>query len=74
MLTPHVRKLEDVKTIFGDVALQASLTDKFSLRQTYKIVGSPHQVHYWSKNDQPKAALEVFRPYYVGELYPSEKA
>ena len=68
-LPAHVRAVADVKEIFGDVALQASLTDRLVLKQTYKIVGSAHKLHFW-QTQPAKPSLHVFRPYYVNELNP----
>ena len=35
---------EDIKQVFGDVALQASLPAKHSLLEVYKVVRSGHTV------------------------------
>ena len=57
---------EDIRDVFGDVALQASLTAKHALLEVYKVVGSGHTVKLWKPDREAtnKPKLSVFRPYY----------
>jgi len=63
----------DVVTVFGLAAIQAVLMERSSLRSIYRLVGRSHTIARWLPcNKLP--VQDLFRQYYVDELYPSEKA
>ena len=65
--------MEDVTDMFGDVAMQACLTDHSSHREVYRLVGRAHSIAFWDV-DTKMATLEHWRAYYPQELFPAEKA
>lgn len=68
-----VAEMEDVTQMFGEVAMQACLTDRSAHREMYRLVGRAHSIAYWDV-DTKMAPLEHWRMYYPQELHPSEKA
>jgi hypothetical protein len=47
-LDAQVASMRDVKAIFGDSTIQASLIERASHRCIYRLVGLQHEVHHWS--------------------------
>jgi thiol-disulfide isomerase/thioredoxin len=72
-LKQGVAEMDDVTTVFGDVAMQACLTEQTSHREVYRLVGRAHAISQWDR-DMKMAVLEHWRAYYPQELFPSEKA
>ena len=72
-LPDDVAALPDVRAVFGEVSMQACLTERSSLRACYRIVGRCHDIEFWPSRDEQLPQLDHFRPYYPEELYPSEK-
>ena len=72
-LTDDVADMEDVEEIFGQVSMQACLTQRSSLRAVYMLVGRNHTLAHWSP-DTKLPLMGAFREYYPDELFPSEKA
>jgi hypothetical protein len=72
-LPDQIASFSDVQKVFGDVSMQACLTDKTADRSCYRIVGRCHDVEYWHLSDSKMPQLDHFRPYYPQELDPSEK-
>ena len=72
-LKQSVAEMEDVAEMFGDVAMQACLTEHSSHREVFRLVGRAHSIAQWDK-DTKMALLEHWRAYYPQELFPSEKA
>ena len=72
-LPDEIAQLPDVTTVFGDVSMQACLTEQSALRSCYRIVGRLHDIEYWGGKDENLPQLDHFRAYYPEELYPSEK-
>ena len=54
--------------MFGDVAMQACLTDHAAHREVYTLVGRAHAIAYWDI-DPSMAVLEHWRAYYPQELF-----
>ena len=71
-LPDDVANLPDVKLVFGEVSMQACLTERTASRSCYRVVGRCHDIEHWSK-DERLPQLDHFRAYYPEELYPSEK-
>uniref|UniRef100_A0A6S8D826 ubiquitinyl hydrolase 1 n=1 Tax=Aureoumbra lagunensis TaxID=44058 RepID=A0A6S8D826_9STRA len=46
-LDSSVANSRDVRTIFGDATIQASLSERSVQRQVYRLVGLEHEVEYW---------------------------
>ena len=63
----------DVKVMFGEVAMQACLTDHSVHREVFKLVGRAHSIAYWDV-EQKMPLLELWRAYFPAELFPSEKS
>lgn len=65
----------DVKMVFGDSTIQASLVERAENRQCYRLVGLNHELQYWSSPHTVCPALgdEWEREYDPAELFESEK-
>mgnify|MGYP007078071810 CR=1 FL=1 len=72
-LRSAVAEMDDVEEMFGDVAMQACLTDRSAHREVYRLVGRLHSIAYWDI-DEKMPLLEMWRAYYPQELFPSEKS
>ena len=72
-LPDEVAQLKDVHHVFGEVSMQACLTEQSKLRSCYKVVGRNHDIEFWPRPDETLPQLDHHRPYYPEELYPSEK-
>ena len=46
-LIPDIANNEDVKLIFGDATIQASLIESAEHRQRYRLVGLSHELEHW---------------------------
>ena len=73
-LPTDVARLKDVVEIFGEVSMQACLTEQSTSRACYRLVGRSHDIEHWPNKD-PKLPLldQHYRAYFPDELYPSEK-
>ena len=65
----------DVKNIFGDATMQASLIERAENRQRYRLVGLEHELEYWSDAHTrcPPLGDEWEREYDPAGLAESEK-
>ena len=72
-LKSAVADMFDVKYLFGEVAMQAALTERSAHREVFKLVGRGHSIAMWDM-DNKMALLELWRAYYPQELFASEKA
>ena len=72
-LHDNVAKMPDVIDIFGQVSMQACLTEQTAARACYRVVGRCHDIEFWPNADDKLPQLDHFRAYYPEELYPSEK-
>ena len=72
-LKSAVADMFDVKYLFGEVAMQACLTERSAHREVFKLVGRGHSIAMWDV-DSKMALLELWRAYYPQELFASEKA
>ena len=73
-LERDIAKLRDIIDIFGKIAMQACILEKSLHRTCYRLVGRSHDLEWWPSPDKGLPPLELFRPYYPEELFPSEKA
>ena len=73
-LPDDVAQLPDLGTVFGDVSMQACLTEQTAARTCFRIVGRCHDIEFWPSKDDRLPQLDHFRAYYPEELYPHEKA
>lgn len=62
-------------TIFGDATIQASLVEKASNRQTYRLVGLHHELVYWPSAHKlsPPGDENYEREYDPAELHENER-
>ena len=72
-LPTEVARLRDVLDIFGQVSMQACLTEQSVCRTCYRLVGRAHDITHWPSKDSKLPLLDATRAYYPGELHPSEK-
>ena len=72
-LPTDVARLKDVVDIFGEVSMQACLTEQSTWRSCYRLVGRSHDIEHWPNKDPKLPLLDHHRAYYPDELYPSEK-
>jgi len=72
-LKQSVAQMDDLIARFGEVAMQACLTESSAHRDVYQLVGRAHSISHWSA-DKKMAPLHFWRAYYPQELFPSEKA
>lgn len=65
----------DVRSIFGDSTMQASMIEMSEHRLIYRLVGLNHELHYWrtAHNVCPPLGDEWEREYDPAELYDTEK-
>lgn len=65
----------DVKSIFGDATIQASLVERAENRQIYRLVGVQHELVYWPTAHVFTAPMDDLyeREYDPAELYDSER-
>ena len=47
-----VAEMADVKEMFGDVAMQACLTDHSAHREVYRLVGRAHTIAFWTVDEK----------------------
>ena len=73
-LDTDVATHEDVRAIFGEATIQASLLERAEHRQRYRLVGLEHELEWWPGAHESCAPLgERFeRDYDPAELYDSE--
>jgi hypothetical protein len=72
-LPTDVARLKDVVDIFGEVSMQACLTEQSTWRSCYRLVGRSHDIEHWPNKDPKLPLLDHHRAYYPDELFPSEK-
>ena len=72
-LPTDVARLKDVVDIFGEVSMQACLTEQSTWRSCYRLVGRSHDIQSWVE-DSRLPPLDHFREYYPNELFPQEKS
>ena len=72
-LPTDVARLKDVVDIFGEVSMQACLTEQTTSRSCYRLVGRSHDIEHWPNKDPKLPLLDHHRAYYPEELYASEK-
>ena len=72
-LPTEVARQKDVLDIFGQVSMQACLTEQSVSRACYRLVGRAHDIAHWPNKDPKLPLLDLTRAYYPEELYPSEK-
>lgn len=65
----------DVKMIFGETTMQASLVEVAEHRQVFRLVGLNHEIHYWrtAHNICPALGDEWEREYDPADLSDSER-
>lgn len=65
----------DVKLIFGENTMQASLLERAEHRKKFRLVGLQHELEVWQQghNDCPPLGEEWDREYDPSELEPSER-
>ena len=72
-LPTDIARLKDVVEVFGEVSMQACLTEQSSSRTSYRLVGRSHDIEHWPSKEPKLPLLDHHRPYYPEELFPSEK-
>eukprot|EP00808_Paulinella_micropora_P006835 g75373.t1 len=66
---------QDVKALFGDQTIQASLLEQAQHRQVHRLVGLGHDLHHWLTPHEETAPIpdEFDRDYDPADLAPTEK-
>jgi len=74
-LKSQVATHRDVRLVFGDRTMQASLLKSAERCEIYKIVGLDYELHYWTKGHDKTPPLPdgYERDYEPGELCANEK-
>lgn len=74
-LSTDIANHPDVRMIFGDSTMQASLVEMAEHRQIFRLVGLNHELHYWRTNHTvcPPLGDEWDREYDPANLAESEK-
>ena len=74
-LATDIANHPDVRMIFGDATMQASLVERAEHREVFRLVGLNHELHYWrTKHDVcPPLGDEWEREYDPADLFDSEK-
>ena len=64
-----IANMVDVKLVFGDATMQASIMEKAQHRQRYRLVGLQHELEYWSSSHTsfPPIAEQFCREYFFCE-------
>ena len=60
-LPDEVAQLSDVKEVFGEVSMQACLTEQTAARACYRVVGRCHDIEFWPARDDKLPQLDHFR-------------
>ena len=74
-LPPDVSNHGDVKLIFGDTTIQASLVEEAQHRKVYKLVGLNHEIEFWHTPHKlcPPVDRQWSREYDPADFFDSEK-
>ncbi|KAH8048644.1 hypothetical protein JL721_11890 [Aureococcus anophagefferens] len=73
-LESAVAGYRDVRVVFGDAAIQASLSERAEHRNVYRLVGLDHSIEWWPTphGDCPSIPDTYGREYDPSELFESE--
>ena len=73
-LESAVAGYRDVRVVFGDAAIQASLSERAEHRNVYRLVGLDHSIEWWPTphGDCPSIPETYGREYDPSELFESE--